>query len=128
MSRYLYRVTGPQTAAVDLWGLWEQVIRDPNAQPLDVLRATAQYQRFFVAAEREAIKAAKANGATWEQIGEALGITRQAVWQRYREVARSARLDPRSFRRWLDAETQDFEPRPQGSPPGVGLSKRRGRQ
>lgn len=119
-------MTGPRRTGAELWGLWEQVISDPHTQPLDVLRASAQYQRFFAAVEREATKAAKAKGATWEQIGDALGITRQAVWQRYREAASSARVDPASFRRWLDAETQDFEPRPQGFPPTIGLSTRRG--
>jgi hypothetical protein len=106
--------------------MWHQVITDPGARPLEVLRTSAQYQGFFAAVEREAIKAAKAEGATWEQIGEALGITRQAVWQRYRDVIHSAKVDPNNFRRWLKTETQDFHPGPLGSPPRIAHSKRRG--
>ena len=116
----------PTRGTVDLWTMWDQVMTDPGTSPLDVLRTSAQYQRFFAVVEREAIGAAKAEGATWEQIGEALGITRQAVWQRYREVIRSARADPKNFRRWLNNETQDYDPSPLGSPPKVGHSKRRG--
>jgi hypothetical protein len=106
--------------------MWDQVVAAPETRPLDVLRTSAQYQRFFAAVEREAIKAAKTEGATWEQIGEALGITRQAVWQRYREVIRSARADPKNFHRWLKEETQDFQLGPTGSSPQTGRSKRRG--
>ena len=106
--------------------MWNQVVTGPTTRPLEVLRTSAQYQRFFAAVESEAIKAAKAEGATWEQIGEALGISRQAVWQRYRDVTHSARADPNSFRRWLKTETQDFHPAPLGSSPKITRSKRRG--
>jgi hypothetical protein len=106
--------------------MWDQVITDPATGPLDVLRTSAQYQSFFAVVEREAVRAAKAQGSTWEQIGEALGITRQAVWQRYRGLIRSAKADPKSFRRWLNNETRDFEPLPPGSPPKVARSNRRG--
>lgn len=34
-------------------------------------------------AQRTAVQAARANGATWEQIAIALGVTRQAAQQRY---------------------------------------------
>lgn len=34
------------------------------------------------------IRAARRSGATWAQIGEALGTTKQAAWERFR------RLDP----------------------------------
>lgn len=38
-------------------------------------------------ADREAvIRAARGAGASWWQIGEAMGLTKQAVWERYRHL------------------------------------------
>lgn len=33
--------------------------------------------------ERELVRAARAEGCTWKQIGEALGVSKQAVWERF---------------------------------------------
>jgi uncharacterized NAD(P)/FAD-binding protein YdhS len=48
---------------------------------MEVLEAVASFQRYFKAIEREAIQAARAQGRTWNDIGNALGKTRQAAWQ-----------------------------------------------
>jgi len=32
------------------------------------------------------IRAARAAGASWTQIGEALGISKQSAWERYRKL------------------------------------------
>ena len=32
---------------------------------------------------RAAVKAARVNGATWQEIGDSLGVTRQAAWERF---------------------------------------------
>jgi biotin operon repressor len=34
----------------------------------------------------KAVPAARASGHTWEEIGAAIGTSRQAVWQRFRGV------------------------------------------
>jgi hypothetical protein len=39
------------------------------------------------------VNAARRNGATWEQIGDALGVSRQAAHQRYGEQQNSGRPD-----------------------------------
>jgi len=36
------------------------------------------------------IRAARAAGATWAQIGEALGIRKQTAWERYRKLEQEA--------------------------------------
>lgn len=69
----------------DLTDAWTGATRDPDV--LDALRASrglfgglSKWQGQLVA---EAVRA----GKTWEQVGSALGTTRQAAWARFREVA-----------------------------------------
>lgn len=96
----------------NLWERWQLLAADPDVDPLDVIRASGEYQRYFAAVERQAVRAAKANGTSWELIGEALGTSRQAVWQRYRKVVTDARANPRSFVTWLKHETEELVPPP----------------
>lgn len=61
---------------------------------LPVLDAVGQAQRLAAASERtlrRSVDRARADGSTWQQIGSALGISRQAAFQRFGSV-----LDPRS--------------------------------
>jgi hypothetical protein len=68
----------------DLSTSWERATADPD--PLAALgasralaKAVGRWQGVLVA---EAVR----GGATWEQIGEILGTTRQAAWARFRQV------------------------------------------
>src|ERR1700728_1547133 len=76
-SRYLYKVAGG-----DLWAEWESLLDARSPDLLAILRVGAQLQAYLAAVEREALKAPRGSGLTWEQLGDALGTTRQAVWQR----------------------------------------------
>jgi hypothetical protein len=66
----------------DAWGNWQRLRQDPEADPIEVLRAISAFQKYFAAIEREAVKVARAQNRTWHQIGAALGRSRQAIWQR----------------------------------------------
>jgi hypothetical protein len=66
----------------EAWDRWEHLRQDPEADPIEVLRATAAFQKYFDAIEKEAVKVARAQDRTWQEIGSALGRSRQAVWQR----------------------------------------------
>ena len=77
--------------SVSAWESWDRVIRDPESTPLEVLREVGTYQRYLAAVEEAAVKAARAGGATWEEIGQALDITRQSAWQRFRLGVRARR-------------------------------------
>lgn len=48
-----------------------------RVQLLRMIRDTAE------STLRQAVPAAAASGSTWEQIGRALDVTRQAAWERY---------------------------------------------
>jgi hypothetical protein len=64
------------------WENWERLRMDPQADPVEVLRAISAFQRYFAAIEKEAVKVARAQNRTWQEIGAALGRSRQALWQR----------------------------------------------
>ena len=78
MSRYLHKVPD----GLDAWNEWESLLGAESPDLLAILRVGAQLQAYLAAVEREALKAARGAGLTWAQLGEALGTTRQAVWQR----------------------------------------------
>ena len=44
-----------------------------------------QLERMAAEATALQVKRARANGASWETIGDALNISRQAAWERYRD-------------------------------------------
>lgn len=52
--------------------------------PLDALRAVIETRRRLDEVERESIRLARQAGATWEEIANALGVSRQAIYQRHR--------------------------------------------
>ena len=52
--------------------------------PLDALRAGREARELLPAWESHLARQALAGGATWEAIGSALGISRQAAWERLR--------------------------------------------
>jgi hypothetical protein len=51
------------------------------ADPLDALRALARTEAELDELRRQQVAAARAAGATWEQVGEALGMSRQSAWE-----------------------------------------------
>ena len=58
-------------------------VRSSN-EPLVILDALTDMQEILQQIERAAVEEARAQGASWSQIGEALKRTRQAVEQRFR--------------------------------------------
>jgi hypothetical protein len=64
------------------WDDWERLRKNPNADPIEVLRALSAFQKYFSAIEKEAVKVARSQNRTWQEIGAALGRSRQALWQR----------------------------------------------
>lgn len=66
----------------DAWSDWERLRKDPDADPVEVLKAVSVFQRYFAAIEKEAVDVARSQGRTWHEIGQALGRSRQAIQQR----------------------------------------------
>ncbi len=60
------------------------------ADPLDALRDLSRAGVELEALRRERVEASRSQGATWEQIGESLGMSRQSAWEFYTDDARWA--------------------------------------
>ena len=85
------------------WDAWEALRSNPDPDPIEVLRAVAPLKEYFASIEREAIRVARARDRTWDEIGSALGKTRQAIWQRV--GARAPDVENAFKERWaLSAE------------------------
>ena len=52
--------------------------------PLEALKASRYLRAELAAWEGALADEARASGATWEEIGRELGVTRQTAWQLYR--------------------------------------------
>lgn len=59
-----------------LVGDWEAAPLDGLCESAGLARAVDKLQRHLVAQARDA-------GRTWAEIGEALGVSRQAAWERF---------------------------------------------
>lgn len=55
-----------------------------DASALDSLRANAEMVKLLTGWRWFVMQQAREEGATWEQVGEALGMTRQAAWDWYK--------------------------------------------
>ena len=60
-------------------------VRSSN-EPLVILDALTEMQEVLHEVERAAVHEARAQGATWSQVAEALNRTRQAVEQRFGQI------------------------------------------
>ena len=58
------------------------LVRSSN-EPLVILDSLAEMKEVLLQIERAAVEEARAQGATWSQVAEALHRTRQAVEQRF---------------------------------------------
>ena len=67
--------------------------RSGDPDPWTALRAIRGLRGHLDDAERRAVGEARAEGATWSRIGEALGCSRHVVESKHRESARSSAVD-----------------------------------
>ena len=51
--------------------------------PLVALRVLADSEAEIDRIRRERVRAARAAGASWQEIGDALGVSRQSAWEHY---------------------------------------------
>ena len=66
------------------------VIHDESlpTDPLEALKELSRADVELEALRRERVAAARRQGATWDQIGESLGMSRQSAWEYYTREAR----------------------------------------
>jgi hypothetical protein len=79
---YLDTVTDSARPAPELVAAWTTVVGEVD--PLTALGAARELKEQLTLWEAQLARAALAAGATWDTIGGALGISRQAAWERLR--------------------------------------------
>lgn len=61
------------------------------ADPAVGLRAVGALYRLAERVEARSVRQARERGWSWEQIGDALGVSRQSIHTKYRELGRAGR-------------------------------------
>ena len=60
------------------------------ADPIEALRELSRVDNELDGLRRDRVEAARRSGVSWEQIGDALGMSRQSAWECYNRDARQA--------------------------------------
>lgn len=83
------------------------ILADSAGTPLAVVRRAAEADQVAGDLLQQAVTAARANGHSWAEIGETLGLTRQAAQQRFGRAAPDAADGAEGDReeRWLGPVT-----------------------
>src|SRR4051794_39391608 len=91
-----------------LFAEWDRAISASQPDPMQIAALSARFPAYFTAVQKEAVTVAAASGKSWTEIAEALGITRQAAWQRFsKALAANPRLAV-TAQLFLRARQQDF--------------------
>ena len=77
-----------------------------SVDPLDQLRGLCAAQRQLDLWQRETIAQARQQGAAWSEIGEALGVSKQAAWKLFNEDVRDLLGEVRRCSGLSDDEAQ----------------------
>ncbi len=64
-------------------GMRVRLVGDWNDRPLDGLREARGVETAIEKVLRNQVGRARSAGCSWSEIGEALGITKQAAWERF---------------------------------------------
>lgn len=86
---------------------WESAVSDPD--PLVALGSTRALVGLLSTWETRLAQEAVAAGATWEDIGSSVGVTRQAAWERFhRDVAELKRQVKQEARALKDRHKREM--------------------
>ena len=73
------------------------------ADPLEALRELCRADVELESLRRERVEVARSEGATWDEIGESLGMSRQSAWEYYTHATRRV-LDESAVGSGLDED------------------------
>src|SRR5438477_11362930 len=93
-----------------------------NGDPLVALGATRALKAHLSTWETQLVQEAVADGATWESIGDSVGVSRQAAWDRFHhevhDLRRQMRQDLQDVRRRYREEARELHRRLRDEAPG----------
>jgi hypothetical protein len=58
---------------------------------MEVLALAAMYERYFQEVQNHAANVVRAKGRTWQEIADAVGVTKQTAWQKWRTPVEKGR-------------------------------------
>jgi hypothetical protein len=64
-----------------------------SVRPLEALRANAELVQLLVARRWSVMQEAREHGASWTEVGDALGVSRQAAWEFYQRAIEGQESD-----------------------------------
>ena len=103
---------------------WEEAISEPD--PLAALGATRALAGLLSTWESRLVGEAIEAGATWEVVGGAVGVSRQAAWERFHhdanEFRRQVKADARALRDRHRQETREMHERVKQQARSIRLS------
>ncbi len=72
----------------EIWEAWQQLMSGPDLEPARVLQVAAMYERYFQEVQNHAVTVARSEGRSWQEIADAVGISKQSAWERWRRPRR----------------------------------------
>lgn len=79
-----------------------------STEPLGQLRGLRAADRQLDVWQRETIARARQHGASWSEIGDALGVSKQAAWKLYNDDVREMLFEVRERSELSDEEAQQL--------------------
>jgi hypothetical protein len=73
------------------WEAWQETIGGDDVDALEVLGTAAMYERYFQEVQSHAVRVARAEGRSWQEIADAVGTTKQTAWQKWRTPKEKAK-------------------------------------
>jgi hypothetical protein len=80
-----------QSTATKLWGVQKTLAKTSSPTPYKaLLDAMSELELNISWARRQLVLQWRYDGASWQQVGDALHITRQSAWERYGQAEAAA--------------------------------------
>jgi hypothetical protein len=70
-------------ASEKIWNTWDELLGKEDLEPMEVLKAAAMYERYFQEVEHHAVDVARAEGHSWQEIADVVGVSKQTAWAKW---------------------------------------------
>jgi hypothetical protein len=94
-------------ASEKIFATWEDLLGREDLEPMEVLKVASMYERYFQEVQRYAVGVARAEGRSWQDIGDTVGLSKQTAWAKWRDSDERGRK-----RRERSARFEDFPVQP----------------
>jgi hypothetical protein len=85
---------------------WEELLGREDLEPMEVLKVASMYERYFQEVQRHAVGVARAEGRSWQDIGDEVGLSKQTAWAKWRDSDERGRKRRERSARFEDVPVQ----------------------